>query len=94
MARSTNSNNRTPQTQSPSLKRRLLAWTLNAILITGIFITGYVAYIYMRMPSLEAILHETRPAALVFMDKNGNEIRASGRIMGTPVSIDTLPPHV
>ena len=94
MARSTNSNNRTPQTQSPSLKRRLLAWTLNAILITGIFITGYIAYIYMRMPSLEAILHETRPAALVFMDKNGNEIRASGRIMGTPVSTDTLPPHV
>ena len=93
MARSTN-NNCASQKQPPSFKRRLMAWALNAILITGIFITGYVAYIYMRMPSLEAILHETRPAALVFMDKNGNEIRASGRIMGTPVSIDTLPPHV
>ena len=93
MARSTN-NNCASKKQPPSFKRRLMAWALNAILITGIFITGYVAYIYMRMPSLEAILHETRPAALVFMDKNGNEIRASGRIMGTPVSIDTLPPHV
>ena len=93
MARSTN-NNCASKKQPPSFKRRLMAWALNTILITGIFITGYVAYIYMRMPSLEAILHETRPAALVFMDKNGNEIRASGRIMGTPVSIDTLPPHV
>ena len=93
MARST-TNNCASQKQPPSFKRRLMAWALNTILITGIFITGYVAYIYMRMPSLEAILHETRPAALVFMDKNGNEIRASGRIMGTPVSIDTLPPHV
>lgn len=93
MARSTNDNCASKK-QPPSFKRRLMAWALNTILITGIFITGYVAYIYMRMPSLEAILHETRPAALVFMDKNGNEIRASGRIMGTPVSIDTLPPHV
>ncbi len=48
----------------------------------------------MRMPSLDSILHETRPAALVFMDKNGKEIRASGRTMGTPVSTETLPPHV
>ena len=93
MARSTNDNCASKK-QPPSFKRRLMAWALNTILITGIFITGYVAYIYIRMPSLEAILHETRPAALVFMDKNGNEIRASGRIMGTPVSIDTLPPHV
>ena len=46
------------------------------------------------MPSLDAILHETRPAAVVFLDKNGEEIRSAGRIMGTPVSVETLPPHV
>ena len=46
------------------------------------------------MPSLDAILHETRPAAVVFLDKDGNELRASNRIMGTPVSVETLPPYV
>lgn len=46
------------------------------------------------MPSLDAILHETRPAAIVFLDKDGTEIRSSNRIMGTPVSVETLPPYV
>ena len=93
MATSTQKNQKTLQ-QKPSLKRRIFAWLFNVILICGLFIASYVAYIYMRMPSLDAILHETRPAALVFIDRNGNEIRSSGRIMGTPVSTDTLPPHV
>ena len=80
--------------EKPSIKRRIFAWMFNAFLIGGLLVGGYVAYIYMRMPSLDAILHETRPAALTFLDKNGSEIRASGRIMGTPVSVETLPPHV
>ena len=46
------------------------------------------------MPSLDAILHETRPAAIVFLDKDGTEIRSSNRIMGTPVSVETLPSYV
>ena len=46
------------------------------------------------MPSLDAILHETRPAAVVFLDKDANELRSANRIMGTPVSVETLPPHV
>ena len=46
------------------------------------------------MPSLDSILHETRAPAIVFLDKNGAEIRSSGRIMGTPVSVETLPKHV
>ena len=80
--------------QKPSLKRRLLVYLFNLFLVAGVFIAGYVAVIYLQMPSLDTILHETRPAAIMFLDKNGNEIRASGRIMGTPVSVENLPPYV
>lgn len=93
MARQTDTR-RTTEKPTPSLKRRIFAWIFNAFLICGLAVAGYIAYIYMRMPSLDTILNETRPAALTFLDKNGNEIRSSGRIMGTPVSVETLPPHV
>lgn len=78
----------------PSIKRRMFVYLLNLVLVGMIFVTGYVAVIYLRMPSLDAILHETRAAAVVFLDKNGNEIRASNRIMGSPVSVENLPPYV
>ena len=78
----------------PSFKRRVFVFFFNVFLISIIFVAGYVGVVYMRMPSLDAILHETRPPAIVFLDDNGNEIRSSNRIMGTPVSVDTLPPHV
>ncbi|MBQ2859231.1 MAG: transglycosylase domain-containing protein, partial [Alphaproteobacteria bacterium] len=78
----------------PSLKRRLLVWCMNLLLLGCVAIAGYVAVIYLRMPSLDAILHETRDAAVVFLDKDGREIRSANRIMGTPVSVETLPPHV
>ena len=81
-------------TPKPSLRRRLLVWCFNLLLLGGVAVAGYVAIIYLRMPSLDAILHETRDAAVVFLDKNGNEIRSANRIMGTPVSVETLPPHV
>lgn len=77
-----------------SLKRRLFVWCFNLFLLSLVGLLGYISYIYLRMPSLEAILHETRDATVIFLDKNGNEIRSANRIMGTPVSIDTLPPHV
>ena len=72
----------------------MLVYLFNLILIGSVFVAGYVAVIYLRMPSLDSILHETRPAAVMFMDRNGNEIRSSGRIMGAPVSVETLPPYV
>ncbi len=78
----------------PSIKRRMFVYLLNLVLVGMIFVSGYVAVIYLRMPSLDAILHETRAAAVVFLDKDGNEIRASNRIMGSPVSVETLPPYV
>ncbi len=78
----------------PSLKRRLLIWFFNLILLSGVAVCAYVSIIYLRMPSLDSILHETRPAAIVFLDSSGNEIRSANRIMGTPVSTETLPAHV
>ena len=77
-----------------SFRRRIFVWCFNLCLLCGIGVFGYVGFIYMRMPSLDYILHETRPAAVIFLDKNGNEIRSANRIMGTPVSVETLPPHV
>ena len=87
-------NNSTKNKPQPTMKHRLIVYTMNLILFGMIAIAGYVAVIYLQMPSLDAILHETRPAAVMFMDKNGDEIRASGRIMGAPVSVSTLPPYV
>ncbi len=78
----------------PTLARRVFVWSFNLCLLGLIAVAGYVAIVFLQMPSLDAILHETRPAAVVFLDQNGNEIRAANRIMGTPVSVDTLPPHV
>lgn len=80
--------------QKPSIKRRMVVYLFNLALIGCVFVAGYVAVVYLRMPSLDSILHETRPAAVMFLDQNGNEIRATGRIMGTPVSVKTLPPYV
>lgn len=80
--------------QERTWKSNLFVYGINFILLIGVIICGYVSVIYLRMPSLDAILHETRSASVVFLDKNGNEIRSANRIMGTPVSVETLPPHV
>ena len=70
------------------------AWFINIFMLILVGISVYIVVIFLQMPSLDAILHETRPATIVFLDKNGNELRASNRIMGTPVSVETLPPYV
>ena len=77
-----------------SWKWRLFVWIFNLFLVVALGVVFYVAIIYFQMPSLDAILNETRAPAIVFLDQDGNEIRASNKIMGTPVSIKTLPPHV
>ena len=70
------------------------AFVFNLGLIGVIFIAGYVGVVYMRMPSLDSILHEKRLPTIVFLDDAGIEIRSSNRIMGTPVTVENLPPHV
>lgn len=82
------------ETPRPRLRRRVLVWMLNLFMLAVAGVAVYVLIVFLQMPSLDAILHETRPAAIVFLDKNGTEIRSSNRIMGTPVSVETLPPYV
>ena len=75
-------------------RRRLLIWCFNLFLFCIVGTALYVTVIYLRMPSLDSILNETRAPAIVFLDKNCTEIRSANKIMGTPVSTETLPPHV
>ena len=77
-----------------SFKSRVFAFFFNIGLILIALVGLYVLFVFLQMPSLDSILHETREPAIVFLDKNGAEIRSKGRIMGTPVSVQTLPPHV
>ena len=88
-------NSRDRKQQEPrSFKARLFGFFINVILVL-VAITGlYILFVFLQMPSLDSVLHETREPAIIFLDKNGREIRADGRIMGNAVSVDNLPPHV
>ena len=88
-----NSKNKSAEKKS-SFFGRCCVWGINIVLLVGVVVAGYVTFIYLQMPSLDYILHEKRDAAIVFLDKDGREIRSSNRIMGTPVSVDSLPAHV
>ncbi|MBR5904000.1 MAG: PBP1A family penicillin-binding protein [Alphaproteobacteria bacterium] len=77
-----------------SFKTRFIMFCVNVLLSVIACVALYVLFVFLQMPSLDSILHETREPAIVFLDKNGNEIRSMGRIMGMPVSVDNLPPHV
>lgn len=83
-----------PDKEKPSLKKRMLVWGVNLIMLGIAAVAVYVLIVFLQMPSLDAILHETRAPAIVFLDQRGDEIRSANRIMGTPVSVQTLPPHV
>ena len=82
------------QEQPRSFKARLLGFFANVFLIMVALCGLYVLFVFLQMPSLDSVLHETREPAIIFMDKNGREISADGRIMGAAVSVDNLPPHV
>ncbi len=72
----------------------MLVWTLNLAMVAVAAVAVWVLVVFLQMPSLDAILHETRPAAVTILDRDGNEIRSANRIMGAPVSTENLPPHV
>ena len=86
--------NKRNQNQPRSFKSRLVVFFVNVFLIF-VAITGlYILFVFLQMPSLDSVLHETREPVIVFLDRNGREIRADGRIMGAAVSVNNLPPHV
>lgn len=82
------------QNQPRSFKSRLVVFFVNVFLIFVAIIGLYILFVFLQMPSLDSVLHETREPAIVFLDRNGREIRADGRIMGAAVSVNNLPPHV
>lgn len=83
----------------PFVKRRgavgiLLRLLSPLILVGALAAFGYVMLVLMRMPSLDSILHETRQPAIIIVDKNGYEIRSFGRLMGDPVTTNSVPKYV
>lgn len=87
-------NNIENEKPAPSWRMRALVWFIDLCMLGLVAVAIYVVIVFLQMPSLDAILHETRPATVVFLDKDGGELRSSNRIMGTPVSVETLPPYV
>ncbi len=77
-----------------SFKTRVLIFFVNLFLVAVACLGLYILFVFLQMPSLDSMLHETREPAIVFLDRNGREIRSDGRIMGMPVSVEKLPPHV
>lgn len=80
--------------EKPSFRSRVIAFVVNTIMIGVACVALYVLVVFLQMPSLDSILKETRLPAITFLDNNAREIRSSNRIMGTPVSVTTVPPHV
>ncbi|MDR0803750.1 MAG: PBP1A family penicillin-binding protein [Rickettsiales bacterium] len=79
-------------------KRGFGIWMLtvasNAVLAVVIAVAFYVFIVFLQMPSLDAILRETRAPSISFLDRSGAEIQSRNKIMETPVSVLSLPPHV
>lgn len=72
----------------------MFAFAINSVMVALAAVAVYVLIVFLQMPSLDLILKETRPPAITFLDNNGHEIRSSNKIMGSPVSVAKLPPHV
>lgn len=85
---------RKPKKPKRSWRARILIFCVNVLLVCVACVGLYVLFVFLQMPSLDSVLHETREPAIIFMDKDGREIRADSRIMGDAVSVDNLPPHV
>jgi penicillin-binding protein 1A len=84
----------TEEKKPVSWKWRAAACLFSAALAACIAAAAYVAVVFLQMPPLKSMLSETRPPAVIFIDKDGYEIRSANKIMGAPVSVATLPPHV
>lgn len=85
---------RKPRKPKRSWRARILIFFINVLLVCMACVGLYVLFVFLQMPSLDSVLHETREPAIIFLDKDGREIRADSRIMGDAVSVDNLPPHV
>ncbi len=84
--------------KKPSFKKRLIKFIFNLFFlmtaVVVVFVALYVLTVFLQMPSLDTVLNETRQPTVTFLDKDGNEIRSTNKIMGNPVSATSLPPYV
>ncbi|MDR0967356.1 MAG: transglycosylase domain-containing protein [Rickettsiales bacterium] len=77
-----------------SVKWRFMGFLATLCLCVFVLVAGYFGFVFLTMPSLDTMLNESRAPAITFIDKDGYEIRSTGKIMGTPVSVQSLPPYV
>jgi penicillin-binding protein 1A len=80
--------------KSVSMKWRVVGVAVSVAVVAFVAVAVYVGIVFLQMPPLESMLRETRAPAITFIDKNGYEIRSTNKIMGAPVSVQTLPSHV
>ncbi|MDR0449300.1 MAG: PBP1A family penicillin-binding protein [Rickettsiales bacterium] len=64
------------------------------VMVGSLAVFGYLMIVLAQMPSLDAMLTETRTPAIIIVDKNGYEIRSVGRLMGDPITTKSVPPYV
>ncbi|MDR0319643.1 MAG: PBP1A family penicillin-binding protein [Rickettsiales bacterium] len=64
------------------------------VMVGSVLIFGYIMLVFTQMPSLDAMLTETRTPAIIVVDRNGYEIRSFGRLMGDPITTKTVPHYV
>lgn len=86
-------NKKENKTKRP-FRTRLVIFFVNLLLVLVACFGLYVLFVFLQMPSLDSVLHETREPAIIFLDRDGHEIRADSRIMGDAVSVEDLPPYV
>ncbi|MFA7188377.1 MAG: transglycosylase domain-containing protein [Alphaproteobacteria bacterium] len=77
-----------------SWKLHLLARLLSLMFFGIAAIAIYVLIVFLQMPQLDSMLKETRQPSITFIDKDGYEIRSMNKIMGAPVSVESVPPYV
>lgn len=77
-----------------SWKLRLLARLLTLMFFCVAAIAVYVFVVFLQMPSLDSMLKETRQPSITFIDKDGYEIRSMNKIMGAPISVESVPAYV
>ncbi|MDR2686089.1 MAG: PBP1A family penicillin-binding protein [Rickettsiales bacterium] len=74
---------------------RSLFHIMSPFMLAAIAACGaYFLVILAEMPSLDAILTETRTPSVIIVDRSGYEIRSLGRLMGDPVTTRSVPPYV
>ncbi len=72
----------------------LLKWTIVIGLWCGIFLAGLCAYYATELPDITKQAAFDRKNSIIVKDSSGKIVARYGDVIGTQVSVDTLPPHL